>query len=55
MGEIDTQNILNTGRRTRGKTIDFAAVTEEAADELDDDEDDDEDFEGDEDEDAMQE
>lgn len=44
MEEIDTSNIL--GRRTRGKTIDFAQAAKEAGDTLgeDDDEDDDEDF-----------
>lgn len=47
MEEIDTSNIL--GRRTRGKTIDFAEAAqkaEDAGDTLDeDDEDEDEDFE----------
>lgn len=52
--EIDTDNILSDGRRTRGKAIDFAKAAEEAGDDLDDDEDDDEDFE-ERDEDAMQE
>jgi Histone chaperone domain CHZ len=47
MEEIDTSNIL--GRRTRGKTIDYAEAEQkakEAGDTLedDDDEDDDEDF-----------
>ena len=54
MTEIDTDNIVLDGRRTRGKTIDFAKAAEEAGDDLDDDEDDDEDFE-EKDEDAMQE
>ena len=45
MEEISTENILNTGRRTRGKTYDFAKTAESMANELDDDEDDDEDFE----------
>ena len=46
MEEIDTDNIINNGRRTRGKAIDFAKAAEEAADELDDDDDeDDDDFE----------
>ena len=55
MAEIDTNNIIMSGRRTRGKTIDFAkAAQEEGAPE--EDEDDDDDFEaGEEDEDAMQE
>ena len=54
MAEIDTTNIIGDGRRTRGKTIDFAKAAENAGDELEDDEDDDEDFE-EHDEDAMQE
>ena len=44
MAEIDTSNILDGGRRTRGKTIDFAKAAEEAGGELEEDEDDDEDF-----------
>lgn len=52
MEEIDTNNIIEGGRRTRGKAIDFAKAAQEAGD-LDDDEDDDEDFEAD--EDAMKE
>ena len=56
MEEIDTENIIPDGRRTRGKTIDFAKASEENADELDEDEDDDEDFEAPQaDDDAMQE
>ncbi|CAC9886604.1 unnamed protein product [Aureobasidium pullulans] len=39
MEEIDEDNIISGGRRTRGKTIDFA----KAAEGLDDDEDEDED------------
>ena len=54
MEEISTENIINDGRRTRGKTIDFAKAAENAGDDLDDDEDDDEDFE-EKDDDAMQE
>ena len=54
MEEISTENIINDGRRTRGKTIDFAKAAENAGGELDDDEDDDEDFE-EKDDDAMQE
>ena len=50
MEEITTDNIINDGRRTRGKTIDFAQAAKEAGEDLDDDEDDDDDFE---DEDAM--
>ncbi|CAF9937398.1 Histone H2A.Z-specific chaperone [Imshaugia aleurites] len=46
MEEIDTDNIINDGRRTRGKTIDFAKAAENAGDELDDDDDEeDDDFE----------
>ena len=57
MAEIDTSNIINDGRRTRGKTIDFAKAAENAGDELEEDEDDDEDFQagGGEDVDEMQE
>jgi hypothetical protein len=55
MEEINTENILSDGRRTRGKMIDFAKAAENAGDELDDDdEDDDEDFEV-KDDDAMEE
>ncbi|KAF2261620.1 hypothetical protein CC78DRAFT_535475 [Lojkania enalia] len=43
MEEIDTNNIIASGRRTRGKNIDFAKAAEELPE--DDDEDDDEDFE----------
>jgi len=42
--EIDTNNIVNTGRRTRGKVIDFAAAAEKEqlpAEEEDEEEDDD--------------
>lgn len=53
MEEIDMSNIINTGRRTRGKTIDFAKAAEAAGDDLDDDEDDDDDFEAPLDDDAM--
>ncbi|KAL6720306.1 Histone H2A.Z-specific chaperone CHZ1 [Lecanora helva] len=46
MEEIDTENIISDGRRTRGKSIDFAKAAENAGDELeDDDDDDDDDFE----------
>ena len=55
MEEIDTDNIISDGRRTRGKSIDFAKAAENAGPELeDDDEDDDDDFEENED-DAMRE
>ena len=46
MEEIDTDNIISDGRRTRGKAIDYAKAAENAGDELDDDDDeDDDDFE----------
>ena len=55
MEEIDTDNIISDGRRTRGKAIDFEQAAKDAGDELDDDDDDeDEDFE-EKDEDAMHE
>lgn len=44
MEEIDTENIINDGRRTRGKDIDFAKAAEGLDDE-DEDEEDDGDFE----------
>lgn len=48
LNEIDTSNILSNGRRTRGKTIDFAKAAEDAGEELgDSDEENDEDFEAD--------
>lgn len=43
MAEIDTDNIISDGRRTRGKAIDFAKAAEGLDDE--EDEDDDDDFE----------
>jgi len=43
MEEIDTDNIIPDGRRTRGRNIDFAKAAEELPEE-DDEEDDDEDF-----------
>ena len=43
MEEIDTENILSDGRRTRGKAIDYAKAAEN--EELDEDDDDDGDFE----------
>jgi hypothetical protein len=54
MEEIDTDNIINDGRRTRGKTIDFAKAAEELPEDGDEDDEDDDDFEEKED-DAMQE
>lgn len=43
LAEIDSKNIITTGRRTRGKQIDFAkAAAEQPA--LEDDSEDDEDF-----------
>ncbi|KEQ60732.1 uncharacterized protein M437DRAFT_53566 [Aureobasidium melanogenum CBS 110374] len=41
MEEIDESNIISGGRRTRGKTIDFAKAAEGLDDEEDEDEDDD--------------
>ena len=43
MEEIDTDNIIQNGRRTRGKEIDWDEAAKNAGDELDDDEDDDDD------------
>jgi hypothetical protein len=46
MEEIDTDNIISDGRRTRGVKIDFVEAAEKAGPELeDDDEEDDDDFE----------
>lgn len=42
MEEIDTDNIIAGGRRTRGRQIDFAKAAEEMG--PDDDEDEDDDF-----------
>lgn len=45
MESIDTDNIIEDGRRTRGLKVDFLAANENAGDELDDDdEEEDEDF-----------
>lgn len=41
---ISTDNIISGGRRTRGKTIDFATANANAGDQPDDDDEDDEDF-----------
>jgi hypothetical protein len=41
MEEIDTDNIINDGRRTRGRQIDYTKVAEDQ--QLDDDDDDDDD------------
>ena len=55
MEEINPDNIISDGRRTRGREIDFEKAARDAGDELDDDEDDDDDFHGgDDDDDAMQ-
>jgi len=43
MEEIDTDNIIADGRRTRGRNIDFVKAAEELPEE--EDEEDDEDFE----------
>jgi len=45
MAEINTENILEGGRRTRGKNIDFAKAAQEAGDDDEEDEEEDEDFE----------
>jgi hypothetical protein len=47
LDEIDLENIVEGGKRTRGRNIDFAKAAEEAKDLDDDDEDseDDEDYE----------
>ena len=52
MEEIDTSNIIQSGRRTRGKEIDFKKAAEDLDE--DEDEDDDEDFDAP-DDDAMEE
>ena len=44
MEEISTENIISSGRRTRGKEVDFAKAAQEQPED-EDDEDDDEDFE----------
>lgn len=45
MEAIDTDNIIEDGRRTRGLVVDFLTANENAGDELDDDdEEEDEDF-----------
>lgn len=54
MEEIDPSNIIAGGRRTRGRTIDFAKAAEELPEE-DEDEEEDDDFEAAEDEDKMEE
>jgi hypothetical protein len=55
MEEIDTSNIINDGRRTRGRKIDFAKAAEQFPEEEDDEDDEDDDFEAPEDEDKMNE
>jgi len=53
MEEIEEENIISDGRRTRGKNIDFAQAAKDLdAEDLEDDEEDDADFE---DPDAMEE
>lgn len=54
MEEIDLENIIPDGRRTRGRNIDFAKAAEELPEE-DDDEEDDDDFDAGDDEDKMEE
>lgn len=44
MEEIDLNNIVEGGRRTRGQVIDFAKAAENNPQQDDDDEDDDDDF-----------
>lgn len=44
MEEIDPKNIVEGGRRTRGRIIDFAKAAEENPPQDDDDEEDDDDF-----------
>ena len=56
MDQIDLDNIIPDGRRTRGRQINWAKAAEELPeDDEDDDEEDDDDFEGGEDEDKMEE
>ena len=52
MEEIDTDNIIAGGRRTRGRNIDFAKAAAELPEE-DDDEEDDDYFEGGDDDEEM--
>lgn len=52
MEEIDLNNIVEGGRRTRGQVIDFAKAAQENPVDDDDDEEDDDDFTPPEDEDA---
>lgn len=44
MEEIDLDNIIPDGRRTRGRQIDFAKAAEELPEDEDEDEEDDDDF-----------
>lgn len=46
MEEIDTDNIIPDGRRTRGRTYDFKKADAELPKDEEEDEEDDEDFEG---------
>lgn len=52
MEEINTDNIINDGRRTRGKKIDYTKAAL-GVDDLDEDEEDDEDFKEKEDDDMV--
>ena len=45
MDEIDEDNIIADGRRTRGKAIDFAKAAEELDEDDEEDEEEDDDFE----------
>ncbi|KAF8864415.1 hypothetical protein BDZ45DRAFT_737418 [Acephala macrosclerotiorum] len=51
MEEINTDNIIPSGRRTRGRNIDFAKAAAEMPEDEDEDEDEDDDFQAPEDED----
>lgn len=52
MDEIDLNNIVEGGRRTRGRVIDFAKAAEENPVQGDDDDEDDDDFKAPEDKDT---
>ncbi|KAI0025748.1 histone chaperone domain CHZ-domain-containing protein [Xylariomycetidae sp. FL0641] len=55
LDEIDTNNIVEGGRRTRGRVIDWAKAAEENPAEDDDDDEDEEDFEPEKEDDKMDE
>jgi len=54
MEEINTDNIIPSGRRTRGRNIDFAKAAAEMPADEDDDEDEDDDFEAPDEDEEMQ-